>query len=403
MSEDNNRIIECQIDGSFIKLQLIFTYDNGENWFYIDMIKNQTNNLSRAILPEITLGKDIIYYFEGTTISGEVVTENNNGFFYLKSIPPISIKSDNQESSILTYREEKEELESNNPALNDPVQMNLQPSQYKEINLINKPNPSLETYKQPINGNLMNTFSGFQTTSPNSPNNQTILPNSPNNQTILLNSSNNQIIPPNSLNNQTILPNSSNNQIILPNSSSNICRYCKQPLQEDYHPEYVLSIEKCWNKIYRKVSHFKRSVWDQVGFKKYVKRTYSCITPQHIPVLPPNMCKKCGLEFIEESKAILNKTRYYTHNREEILYCLMAFVLLVLPYFYYVYRPFLIEHNCVDDDQFYFSFIVPIFFAYAFFTCYRTPHAQELVETLQYATNLIINRYCQQLERWRNI
>jgi hypothetical protein len=83
---NDNRTIECTINGDFIGVILIFSSDNGFTWSELDMNRGNPNSPYIAILPAIPSDTKILFYFKGITTNGDEIIENNQGQFYSRII-----------------------------------------------------------------------------------------------------------------------------------------------------------------------------------------------------------------------------------------------------------------------------------------------------------------------------
>jgi hypothetical protein len=72
--------IKCSIEGDLRNILLIFSSDNGKNWYEIDMIKD--GNEYKMTIPNLIPGTRILYVFKGFGADGEEFLEDNSGQFY---------------------------------------------------------------------------------------------------------------------------------------------------------------------------------------------------------------------------------------------------------------------------------------------------------------------------------
>jgi hypothetical protein len=72
--------IKCSIEGELQKVLLIFSSDNGKQWYEIEMLKQ--GPIYSISIPSLVVGTRILYVFKGMGKNGEEFMEDNQGHFY---------------------------------------------------------------------------------------------------------------------------------------------------------------------------------------------------------------------------------------------------------------------------------------------------------------------------------
>ncbi len=135
------KITEEDFDESIEDVKLIFSADQGNNWYQMSMENKKDYFI--AEIAEVPIGSTVIYYIEVLLQNEETIIENNEGnYFYYKVGAPIEQETSNGE------KREKSELKSEIPmGKSFPLEDDFKISQSNEFR---KPNvPQKDVYFKP--------------------------------------------------------------------------------------------------------------------------------------------------------------------------------------------------------------------------------------------------------------
>src|SRR6056297_228031 len=84
MSEKVPVKIQCAIDGGQVRdIFLIFSNDNGNNWYEVEMTQGPQGY--EVVIPNVNIGTRILYCFKAISNDGQEIIEDNRGQYYTQT------------------------------------------------------------------------------------------------------------------------------------------------------------------------------------------------------------------------------------------------------------------------------------------------------------------------------
>lgn len=107
------KITEDDFDEKIHRVQLIFSADQGINWYQMQMDSKMDYFI--AEIADVPTGSVVIYYIDVYLVNGEKVTENNEGkfFYYQVGVPVTEIKVEPSKEETEVIEEHVKEIPAN--------------------------------------------------------------------------------------------------------------------------------------------------------------------------------------------------------------------------------------------------------------------------------------------------
>lgn len=104
------KITEDDFDEKLIRVQLIFSADQGKTWYQMAMDTKRDYYI--AEIAEVPLGSVIIYYIDVYLANGEKVIENNDGryYYYQVGVPTQELKEEPTQEETKTIKDHVDKI-----------------------------------------------------------------------------------------------------------------------------------------------------------------------------------------------------------------------------------------------------------------------------------------------------